>query len=124
MLRTGGPHLDPPCHLWVGSRRAAESLVDHVWNHLEFGPISFGDSAINLVDSRRDRLLHCLKSGFDGVAKTALWLVAAALTPIGIMLSATESAAGRSTMFERYSRRCSSDEGAPTPEPPTDGTHR
>ena len=125
-------HLDPPRHLWVGSRPAVESLVDRcgfdiidrIWNHLEFGPIGYVDSAINLVDSRRDRLLHCLKNGFHGVTNKALWLVAAALTPVGIMLSAAESAAGRSATFELYARRRSSDDGAPTPERPTDGTHR
>jgi len=106
-------HLDPPRHVWVAPRRAVESfvnrcgfdIVSRVWNHLEFGPVGYVDSAINLVDSRRDRLLHCLKNGFHGFGDKCLWLLAAALTPLGIALSAAETAIGRSATFELYARR-------------------
>jgi SAM-dependent methyltransferase len=113
--RAFGPewlHLDPPRHLWVGSRRAVEKLLLGrqfevflgVWNHLEFGPIGYVDSFINLFDSRRDRLLNCLKNGFPRAADKCLWLASAALTPIAMMLSAAETACGAGATFELYSR--------------------
>ncbi len=112
-------HLDPPRHVWVAPRSAVESflnrcgfdIVSRAWNHLEFGPIGYVDSAINLVDSRRDRLLHCLKNGFHGFGDKCLWLLAAALTPFGVVLSAAEAAVGRSATFELYARR--QPDGAP-----------
>lgn len=110
-------HLDPPRHLWVSSRSAVTALVERSGatvfashsNHLEFGPIGYIDSVINLFDSRRDRLLHCLKHGFPGVANKGLWLIAAALTPIAVALSATESALGKSATFELFAKRSPSE---------------
>lgn len=106
-------HLDPPRHLWVGSRSAVTSLVERSGatvfavhsNHLEFGPVGYVDSLVNVFDSRRDRLLDCLKHGFSGAANKSLWFAAAALTPLAIALSAVESALGRSATFELYARR-------------------
>jgi SAM-dependent methyltransferase len=117
-------HLDPPRHVWVAPRRAVEFLlercgfevVSRAWNHLEFGPIGYVDSAINLVDNRRDRLLDCLKNGFHGAGHKCLWLVAAMLTPLGIALSAAETAMGRSATFELYARRRVDEAPPPHPE--------
>lgn len=113
--RAFGPswlHLDPPRHLWAGSRRAVERLLagqgfevfSGAWNHLEFGPIGYVDSFINLFDTRRDRLLNCLKNGFPRISDKCLWLVAATLTPLAIVLSAAETACGAGATFELYAR--------------------
>jgi SAM-dependent methyltransferase len=105
-------HLDPPRHVWVGERRAVENFVEkcgfeivaRVWNNLEFGPVGYVDSVINLFDTRRDRLLHCLKTGFEGYGNKLLWLVAAGLAPLGVIGSAAEAAIGKPATFELYAK--------------------
>ena len=106
-------HLDPPRHLWIGSRKAVEQLLvkngfvieKKRSNFLEFGPIGFVDSVINSIDSKRDRLLKCLKTGFYGSAGKVTWITAAFLTPFGIIFSAIETLFGKSATFEIYARK-------------------
>jgi SAM-dependent methyltransferase len=106
-------HLDPPRHLWVAGRIRVEDLltrhgftiVARRWNHLEFGPVGYVDSLINLVDSRRDRILKGLKIGFRGPADGVAWLAGALLTAPSLVASALESAAGCPATFELYARK-------------------
>lgn len=87
-------HLDPPRHLWVGHRREVERLLERYgftierrrWNHLEFGPVGYVDSLINVFDRKRDRILKCLKTGFPGIPNKIGWLAAALITPPAILL--------------------------------------
>jgi SAM-dependent methyltransferase len=113
LFGTNWLHLDPPRHLWVASRPRVENLlvrhgftiVASRWNHLEFGPVGYVDSLINLVDYKRDRLLKCLKGGFSGMNDNIVWIVAAILTPVAICISAVESLFGKSSTFELYCRK-------------------
>ena len=106
-------HLDPPRHLWVGKRRQVEKLlqkhgfkiVARRWNHLEFGPVGYVDSFVNLFDSKRDRILKCLKTGFPGVANKISWAIAAVLTPAAVLFSAIEAALGVPATFELYATK-------------------
>ena len=106
-------HLDPPRHLWVGGRKAVEELLEKNGfdiemrrsNFLEFGPVGFVDSFINVFDCKRDRLLKCLKAGFGGITGKITWLAAAVLTPLGILFSAVETIFGKSATFEIYARK-------------------
>jgi SAM-dependent methyltransferase len=111
-------HLDPPRHLWIGRRKEVENLLEkhgfkiisRRWNHLEFGPVGWIDSFINLFDTRRDRLLKCLKLGFPGVANKITWVMAALLTPPSLVLSALESLINRPATFELYAKKAASRE--------------
>lgn len=106
-------HLDPPRHLWVGGRKAVEELLIKNGfviemrrsNFLEFGPVGFVDSFINVFDRKRDRLLKCLKTGFAGIPGKITWAAAAILTPFGILFSALETIFGKSATFEIYARK-------------------
>lgn len=106
-------HLDPPRHLWVAGRSRVEDLltrhgftiVARRWNHLEFGPVGYVDSLVNLCDTRRDRVLKGLKTGFHGPADRLAWLAGALLTAPAIAASAIESAAGFPSTFELYARK-------------------
>ena len=106
-------HLDPPRHLWVGRRKEVEKLLEkhgfkvvaRRWNHLEFGPVGYVDSLVNLIDSRRDRILKCLKNGFPGVANKIAWLVALMITPFAIIVSFMEALFGIPATFEIYTQK-------------------
>jgi len=106
-------HLDPPRHLWVARRSCVEDLltrhgfmiVARRWNHLEFGPVGYVDSLVNLVDPRRDRILKGLKTGFRGPADGLAWLAGALLTAPSLVASALEAAAGYPATFELYARK-------------------
>lgn len=106
-------HLDPPRHLWVGRRNAVEKLLEkhgfeivaRRWNHLEFGPVGYVDSFVNLFDARRDRILKCLKTGFPGFANKLAWVIAALLTPFSVLLSSLEALLGVPATFELYARK-------------------
>jgi SAM-dependent methyltransferase len=113
LFGTNWLHLDPPRHLWVAGRTRVEDLlirhgftiVARRWNHLEFGPVGYVDSLVNLFDSRRDRVLKGLKTGFHGPADRIAWLAGALLTAPAILASAIESAAGCPATFELYARK-------------------
>lgn len=105
-------HLDPPRHLWIGSRKkllemvkaAGFQVLEVRHRPLEFGPVGWVDSFFNLFDSERDRLLRCLKEGCAGPWDRIIWLLSAALTPFAVVLSLLESAVGRPATFEIYAR--------------------
>lgn len=106
-------HLDPPRHLWVAGRNRVEdlitrhgfSIVARRWNHLEFGPVGYVDSIVNLFDPRRDRILKGLKTGFRGPADRIAWLAGALLTAPAVAASALEAVAGHPATFELYVRK-------------------
>ena len=106
-------HLDPPRHLWVGHRSQVEHLLERNgftierrrWNHLEFGPIGYVDSLVNVFDHKRDRILKCLKTGFPGIPNKISWLAAAVITPPALILSTVEACFSASATFELYARR-------------------
>ena len=105
-------HLDPPRHLWVGSLTKVAEMVESSGfriicvrhNPLEFGPVGWVDSFFNLMDSKRDRLLHCLKLGFRDPQDWVVWVLAAGLTPLAIVLSLMESWLNCPATFEIYAR--------------------
>jgi SAM-dependent methyltransferase len=113
LFGTNWLHLDPPRHLWVAGRTRVEDLlirhgftiVARRWNHLEFGPVGYVDSIVNLVDPRRDRILKGLKTGFSGPADRIAWLAGALLTSPSLVASALEAAAGYPSTFELYARK-------------------
>lgn len=113
LFGTNWLHLDPPRHLWVAGRMRVEDLltrhgftiVSRRWNHLEFGPVGYVDSLVNLVDPRRDRVLKGLKTGFRGPADGVAWLAGALLTAPSLVASAMEAAAGCPATFELYARK-------------------
>jgi SAM-dependent methyltransferase len=106
-------HLDPPRHLWVAPRQEVEKLLQahgftierRRWNFLEFGPIGYVDSMVNVMDAKRDRILKCLKGGFPGFSNKIFWITAAILTPFACTLSALEAMVGRPSTFEIYARK-------------------
>lgn len=105
-------HLDPPRHLWVGSLAKVIRLLEetgfHIvkirYNCLEFGPVGWVDSIFNLMDTRRDRLLACLKQGCREPRDWVVWFLASALTPVAILLSLVEAALHHPATFEIYAR--------------------
>ncbi len=113
LFRTNWLHLDPPRHLWVAGRTRVEDLlvrhgftiVARRWNHLEFGPVGYVDSLVNLVDPRRDRILKGLKVGFRGPADCLAWFAGALLTAPSLVASALEAAAGYPATFELYATK-------------------
>ena len=113
LFGTNWLHLDPPRHLWVAGRTRVEDLlvrhgftiVARRWNHLEFGPVGYVDSLVNLVDPRRDRILKGLKTGFHGPTDRCAWFAGALLTAPAILASALEAAAGSPATFELYARK-------------------
>lgn len=106
-------HLDPPRHLWVAHRSDVEKmLLEHgfliekrIWNHMEFGPVGFVDSALNLIDKKRDRILEGLKNGFHTYGDKLAWLFGAITTPLAMLLSLVETMMGRSATYELYCRK-------------------
>jgi len=106
-------HLDPPRHLWVGRRNEIEKLLEkhgfkvvgRRWNHLEFGPVGYVDSFVNLFDSKRDRILKCLKLGFTGIDDKIAWLCAFIITPLAIILSLIEAKFSAPATFEIYTKK-------------------
>jgi SAM-dependent methyltransferase len=106
-------HLDPPRHLWVGRRNEIEKLLEkhgfkvvgRRWNHLEFGPAGYVDSFVNLFDSKRDRILKCLKLGFTGIDDKIAWLCAFIITPLAIILSLIEAKFSAPATFEIYTKK-------------------
>lgn len=106
-------HLDPPRHLWVAHRSDVEKMLsDHgfeiekrVWNQMEFGPVGYVDSAYNVFDKKRDRILEGLKNGFDSFEDKFAWVFGAVTTPLSILLTLLETMAGRSATYELYCRK-------------------
>jgi SAM-dependent methyltransferase len=106
-------HLDPPRHLWVAHRSDVEKmLAEHgfeiekrVWNQMEFGPVGFVDSAYNIFDKKRDRILEGLKNGFHTFGDRVAWLFGATTTPLAILLTILETMVGRSATYELYCRK-------------------
>ena len=105
-------HLDPPRHPWCGYMRRLEKLLENEGfvverrrsNWTEFGPVGWVCSFMNSLGLPRDILLHKLKCGFRGPLDPVV-LLAAALTPVGVVLAALEALAGRPATFELYCRR-------------------
>lgn len=105
-------HLDPPRHLWIGTLQKVIHLVEGAgfrvervrYNSLEFGPIGWIDSFVNLLDSKRDRLLICLKLGCKSPGDRLVYLLSAALTPLAFILSLVEAAINHPATFEIYAR--------------------
>ena len=105
-------HLDPPRHLWVGTLRRVIRMVQDSgfrvekvrYHSLEFGPVGWVDSLINLVDTKRDRLLHCLKLGCREPGDWLAYVLSAALTPAAFVLSLVEGALHHPATFELYAR--------------------
>lgn len=105
-------HLDPPRHTWCGSMRRLEKLLESEHfvverrrsNWAEFGPVGWVCSFMNWLGLPRDILLHRLKCGFRGPIDP-VFLLAAILTPIGVILAVLETLAGRPATFELYCRR-------------------
>lgn len=105
-------HLDPPRHLWIGTLRRLIQLVQDSgfrveklrYHNLEFGPVGWLDSLINLADTKRDRLLRCLKLGCREPADWLAYTLSAALTPVAFVLSLVEGALNHPSTFELYAR--------------------
>jgi SAM-dependent methyltransferase len=105
-------HLDPPRHLWVGTMDRVIQLVKDSgfqvvrvrYNCLEFGPVGWIDSIFNLMETKRDRLLGCLKHGCHEPRDWLVWLLSVALTPIAFILAWLEGGLGRPATFEIYAR--------------------
>ena len=105
-------HLDPPRHLWIGNLHRVIKLVKDSgfevekirYNSLEFGPVGWVDSLFNLVDTKRDRLLVCLKKGCSGPLDWTAYILSAALAPVAIMLSLLEAGINKPATFEIYAR--------------------
>ena len=105
-------HLDPPRHLWIGTLPRVIRMVEQAgfrvekvrYNSLEFGPVGWIDSMINMVDSKRDRLLNCLKQGCRSPGDWGVYLISAALTPFSFLLSWMEAALHHPATFEIYAR--------------------
>jgi len=112
LFRGNWLHLDPPRHLWVGGLRKVVLLVEEAgfrvervrYNSLEFGPIGWIDSFVNLLDFKRDRLLICLKQGCKSPVDRLVYLLSAALTPLAFILSLVEGAINHPATFEVYAR--------------------
>lgn len=105
-------HLDPPRHLWVSDLNTVVRMVESSGfrvlqirhNSLEFGPVGWADSCFNLFDSKRDRLLHCLKLGCHEPKDWLVWGLTVILTPLSMLLSMTESLLNHPATFEIYAR--------------------
>jgi len=79
--------------------------VEEVRYHcLEFGPVGWVDSLINLVDTKRDRLLRCLKLGCREPGDWLACILSAALTPAAFVLSLVEGVLHQPATFELYAR--------------------
>ena len=112
MFGTHWLHLDPPRHFWVGSKSSVVAMLTGAGfkilgirhRPLEFGPVGWVDSLMNLFDPERDRLLRCLKRGCHGPKDRVVWLLSAILSPLAVVLSLAESLAGRPATFEIYAR--------------------
>ena len=106
-------HLDPPRHLWIGTLPRVIQLVRDSgfrvekvrYNSLEFGPVGWVDSLFNLVDTKRDRLLACLKQGCREPRDWIVYLLSAGLTPAAFLLSLLEAGLNHPATFEIYARR-------------------
>ena len=106
-------HLDPPRHLWIGTLRGVIQLVREAgfrvekvrYNNLEFGPVGWVDSLFNLADTKRDRLLACLKLGCREPRDWAVYLLSVGLTPAAFLLSVLEAGLNHPATFEIYARR-------------------
>ena len=105
-------HLDPPRHLWIGTLGRVVRLVQDSgfrvekvrYNCLEFGPVGWIDSLINLVDTKRDRLLACLKQGCREPGDWLAYTLSAVLTPAAFGLALIEGALNLPATFEIYAR--------------------
>ena len=105
-------HLDPPRHIWIGTLRSVIQLVRDSgfrvekirYNSLEFGPVGWVDSLFNLIDTKRDRLLGCLKHGCREPRDWIFYFMSAALAPVALLLSLLEAGLNHPATFEIYAR--------------------
>ncbi|NBT49334.1 MAG: class I SAM-dependent methyltransferase, partial [Actinobacteria bacterium] len=105
-------HLDPPRHLWIGNLQRVIQLVRDSgfeiekvrYNSSEFGPVGWVDSLFNLVDTKRDRLLVCLKQGCSEPLDWLAYILSAALAPVALLLSLLEAGLNKPATFEIYAR--------------------
>jgi len=105
-------HLDPPRHLWIGNlqrvaqfvRDAGFSIEKVRYNSSEFGPVGWVDSLFNIVDTKRDRLLSCLKQGCQEPRDWLVYFLSAALAPLALLLSLFEAGLKQPATFEIYAR--------------------
>jgi hypothetical protein len=105
-------HLDPPRHLWIGNLQKVIQLVKDSgfsvekvrYNSSEFGPAGWVDSLFNLVDTKRDRLLACLKQGCRDPHDWLVYILSIALAPVALLLSLLEAMLNKPATFEIYAR--------------------
>jgi SAM-dependent methyltransferase len=105
-------HLDPPRHLWIGNlprviqlvRDAGFSIEKVRYNSLEFGPVGWVDSLFNTMDTKRDRLLACLKQGCQEPRDWLVYILSTALAPVALLLSLFEAGLKQPATFEIYAR--------------------
>jgi len=105
-------HLDPPRHLWIANLQKVIQLVKDSgfevekvrYNSSEFGPVGWADSLFNLVDTKRDRLLACLKQGCREPQDCLVYILSVALAPVAMLLSLFEAGLNKPATFEIYAR--------------------
>jgi len=105
-------HLDPPRHLWIGNLQKVIQLVKDCgfsveklrYNSSEFGPVGWVDSLINLADTKRDRVLACLKQGCREPQDWLVYILSAFLAPAALLLSLIEAVLNKPATFEIYAR--------------------
>ena len=105
-------HLDPPRHLWIGNLPRVIQLVKDAgfsiekvrYNSLEFGPVGWVDSLFNIVDTKRDRLLACLKQGCQEPRDWLVYILSIAFAPMALFLSLLEAGLQQPATFEIYAR--------------------
>ena len=105
-------HLDPPRHLWIGNLQKVIQLVKDCgfsvekvrYNSSEFGPVGWVDSLFNLADTKRDRVLACLKQGCREPQDWLVYILSAFLAPAALLLSLIEAVLNKPATFEIYAR--------------------
>jgi len=105
-------HLDPPRHLWVGNLQRVIQLVRESgfsverirYSSSEFGPVGWVDSLFNMADTKKDRLLACLKQGCREPQDWLVYILSAALAPLALFLSLLEAGLNKPATFEIYAR--------------------
>lgn len=105
-------HLDPPRHLWIGNLQKVIELVKDSgfsvekvrYNSSEFGPVGWVDSLFNLADTKRDRVLACLKQGCREPQDWLVYILSAFLAPAALLLSLIEAVLNKPATFEIYAR--------------------
>jgi len=105
-------HLDPPRHLWISNLQKVIQLVKDCgfsvekvrYNSSEFGPVGWVDSLVNLADTKRDRVLACLKQGCREPQDWLVYILSAFLAPAALLLSLIEAVLNKPATFEIYAR--------------------